>query len=173
MATLIGDLIVGILELAFWVVWEIPSNRLLFHGARAGIRGHARQSRSRVPQKSHQGRLDGRTQDCALAQGTNDPVSRARRHHLGHHRERVYYFLREHLIRPKASHASNHPTASPVKEKYSPAAVSAQEITSMPLSNARPFSPISCTREITDSTSAAASAQRGQFLRRSAASQTK
>jgi hypothetical protein len=69
--------------------------------------------------------------------------------------------------------ASNHPTASPVKEKYSPAAVSAQEITSMPLSNARPFSPISCTREITDSTRAATSTQRGQLLRCWAASQTK
>jgi len=34
----------------------------------------------------------------------------------------------------------------------------------MPLSNSRPFSPITCPREITDSTSAVASAQRGQFF---------
>ena len=43
----------------------------------------------------------------------------------------------------------------------------------MPLSSSTPFSPITCTSEITDSTSAAASTQRGQFLRRCAASQTK
>src|SRR5829696_8115619 len=74
---------------------------------------------------------------------------------------------------PTHAHALNHPTASPVKEKYNPAAVSAQEITSIPLSNCTPLSPITCTSEITDSTRAAASAKRGQFLRRWAASQTK
>ena len=64
------------------------------------------------------------------------------------------------------AHALNQPTASPVKEKYSPAAVSAQEITSMPLSNSTPLTPMICTSEITDSTKAAANTQRGQFLRR-------
>src|SRR6266540_7129386 len=74
---------------------------------------------------------------------------------------------------PTQVYALNQPTASPVKEKYNPAAVSAQEITSMPLSNCTPLSPITCTSEITDSTRAAASAKRGQLLRRWAASQTK
>ena len=70
-------------------------------------------------------------------------------------------------------YALNQPLASPVKEKYSPAAVSTQETISMPVSNSRPFTPIICTSEIAESTSAAASIQRGQFLRRRAASQTK
>src|SRR6266508_1002649 len=51
---------------------------------------------------------------------------------------------------PTQVYALNQPTASPVKEKYNPAAVSAQEITSMPLSNCTPLSPITCTSEITD-----------------------
>src|SRR6266567_5633051 len=70
-------------------------------------------------------------------------------------------------------YALNQPRASPVKEKYSPAAVSAQETISMPLSNCSPLSPIICTSEMTESTREATSAQRGQFLRRCAASQTK
>src|SRR5665647_3397126 len=43
----------------------------------------------------------------------------------------------------------------------------------MALSNCTPLSPITCTSEITDKTSAAASTQRGQFFRRWAASQTR
>src|SRR5450759_2008875 len=43
----------------------------------------------------------------------------------------------------------------------------------MPLSNWTPLSPMTCASEITESTRAAASTQRGQFLRRCAASQTK
>src|SRR5882757_4993979 len=61
-------------------------------------------------------------------------------------------------------YALNQPRASPVKEKYSPAAVRAQETISMALSNCRPPSPMICTSEITDSTREANSAQRGQFL---------
>src|SRR5437762_8935855 len=71
------------------------------------------------------------------------------------------------------SYALNQPTASPVKEKYSPAAVSTQDTTSMALSSCTPLAEITCTSEITDSTSAAASTQRGQFLRCCAASRTK
>src|ERR1700722_1868313 len=70
-------------------------------------------------------------------------------------------------------YALNQPLASPVKEKYKPAAVRAQETISMALSSSRPASPMICTSEMSDSTSAANSAQRGQFLRRWAASQTK
>src|SRR5712672_2542585 len=70
-------------------------------------------------------------------------------------------------------HALNQPLASPVKEQYSPASVSAQDTMSTKLSSCTPLSPITCVNEIVDSTSAAASAQRGQFLRRCAASQTK
>jgi len=47
------------------------------------------------------------------------------------------------------------------------------ETISMPLSSCRPLSPMICTSEMIESTNAAASAQRGQFLRRCAASQTK
>src|SRR4051794_8399650 len=69
--------------------------------------------------------------------------------------------------------ALNQPLASPVKEKYSPVAVSAQETTSIALSSCTPLSPMICASEITESASEASSAQRGQFLRRCAASQTK
>ena len=62
-------------------------------------------------------------------------------------------------------YALNQPCASPVKEKYSPAAVSTQETISMPLSSSTPLSPITATSEITDSTRTAANTQRGQFLR--------
>src|SRR6202162_1474978 len=48
-------------------------------------------------------------------------------------------------------YALNQPLASPVKEKYSPAAVRAQETTSIPLSNCTPHSPTICTSEIADS----------------------
>src|SRR3981189_1249314 len=75
--------------------------------------------------------------------------------------------------RAKNVYALNQPRASPVKEKYSPAAVRAHETISMPLSSCRPLSPTICTSEMTDSTNEATSAQRGQFLRRWAASQTK
>ena len=40
------------------------------------------------------------------------------------------------------SYALNQPTASPVKEKYSPAAVSAQDTTSMALSSCTPLAEI-------------------------------
>ncbi len=70
-------------------------------------------------------------------------------------------------------HIVDAPLASPVKEKYSPAAVKAHDTISMALSSCTPLSPMICTSEITESTRAAASAQRGQFLSRLAASQTK
>src|SRR6185437_3183082 len=63
-------------------------------------------------------------------------------------------------------HPLNQPCASPVKEKYSPAAVSEQETISMALSSSTPLSPIVCASETTDSTSEATSTQRGQFFRR-------
>jgi hypothetical protein len=67
--------------------------------------------------------------------------------------------------RPGARHALNQPLASPVKEKYSPAAVRKHETTSMALSSCNPLSPITCSSDITENTSAAVSTQRGQFLR--------
>src|SRR5580692_841888 len=67
----------------------------------------------------------------------------------------------------------NQPWASPVNEKYRPAAVRAQETTSIALSSCMPLSPRISASEITESTNEATSAQRGQFLRRCAASQTK
>src|SRR6266404_8721355 len=53
------------------------------------------------------------------------------------------------------SYALNQPTASPVKEKYRPAAVSAQDTTSIALSSCTPLAAITCTNESTDSTRAA------------------
>src|ERR1700720_2434994 len=71
------------------------------------------------------------------------------------------------------NYALNQPCASPVKEKYKPAAVSAQDTTSMVLSICSPPSPTIWNSEITESASEASSTQRGQFFRRWAASQTK
>jgi hypothetical protein len=50
------------------------------------------------------------------------------------------------LPMPRTLTASNHPDRIAGEEKYSPAAVSAQEITSMPLSNSSPFRRISLHR---------------------------
>src|SRR5258708_2821971 len=58
------------------------------------------------------------------------------------------------LCPPYASsehHPLNQPWASPVKEKYNPAAVRAQDTTSMALSSCNPLSPMPCTSEITES----------------------
>src|SRR5450755_1466027 len=71
------------------------------------------------------------------------------------------------------SYALNQPLASPVKEKYSPAAVRMQETISIALSTCTPLSPVICNSEITESPNEATSTQRGQFLRFWAASQTK
>src|SRR5664279_2757911 len=86
---------------------------------------------------------------------------------------RVYRIPPDHAAVATANHPLNQPCASPVKEKYSPAAVSAQETISMALSSSTPLEPIVCASEMTDSTSEASSTQRGQFFRRRAARPTK
>src|SRR5215470_3895098 len=76
-------------------------------------------------------------------------------------------------IESAPDHASNQSFASPVKDRYSPNAVSAQDTVSTSTSNWMPRSPITCASEIKESASAAESAQRGQLFLRRAASQTK
>src|SRR5258707_10934788 len=50
----------------------------------------------------------------------------------------------------ESDYALNQPLASPVKEKYSPAAVRAQETTSIALSSCNPPAPITCSSETTE-----------------------